>query len=359
MVAHHVTGLEAHVRIRRTETFELDVDVSAPPGQTVAVVGPSGAGKSTLVEAIAGVLPIDAGSVHLGGRRLDVPHEGVFVPSEDRRCGVVFQDYALFPHLDVRANVAFGLRSRGMRRRDADRVADGWIERVGLEGLEATRPGDLSGGQRQRVALARALASEPDLLLLDEPLSALDVATRSALRRDLAAHLRGFEGPRIVITHDPTEAFLLADRIHVLEAGTITQSGSPDDIRRRPRTPYAAHLGGINLATGRASGGAVEVGDHVVYIADRSVAGDVVLTIDPSAVSVHADRPEGSPRNAWRTTIGFVEPLGDVTRLQTGDPLPLAIDVTSDAARELALVPGAAVWVSVKATEIVVSPGPA
>ena len=351
-----MTGLTATIRVARQTGFVLDAAVVASRDATVAILGPSGAGKSTLVEALAGLVPIEAGCIDLDGRVLDDPRTGVFVDADERRFGVVFQHYALFPHLDALANVAFGLRSTGMNRRDADHLARSWLDRFGLGDHGRSLPADLSGGQQQRVALARALASEPDVLLLDEPLSALDVATRARLRKDLARHLASFDGPRLLITHDPTEAFTLADVIYVLEGGTVTQVGSPEDIRLRPTTPYAADLGGVNLLEGVASQGVVSCSGHPLVIADRTLDGPVLITIRPEAVVLHDVQPEGSARNVWRTVIDEVEPLGDVVRLALAGPLPVTVEVTKESAQTMALQPGRSVWASVKATEIGVAP---
>jgi molybdate transport system ATP-binding protein len=345
-------GLEADFGLRRGDSFRIDLRLSIPAGTTVALLGPNGAGKSTAVSAIAGLLPIDSGSISLAGIALDAPAHDVFVPPESRRVGVVFQDYLLFPHMTVIENVAFGLRSRGSSRPEAMDRARSWLERLELGGLERRKPSQLSGGQAQRVALARALVIEPDLLLLDEPLAALDVTTRADLRRTLARHLDGFPGPRLVITHDPTEAFLLADEVHIIENGAVTQSGSPDEIRLRPRTPYAADLAGSNLVFGNASGGQVEIGSHVIYVAEQELEGEVLLTIRPSAISLHRSPPEGSPRNTWRTTVAVMERLGERTRIRTGAPLPLTVEVTSEATAALGLGEGEEVWVAIKATEI-------
>jgi molybdate transport system ATP-binding protein len=230
------------------------------------------------------------------------------------------------------------------------------MERLGLEGLEGRRPSSLSGGQAQRAALARALAIEPDLLLLDEPLSALDVTGRSELRRELMGRLEAFDGPRILITHDPVEAFLMADEIHVLEQGRITQVGAPDDIRLRPQTRYIADLAGSNLYTGMARDGYVTVGDHRLEVADAPIGGSVLVTIHPNAVSVFKERPEGSPRNVWKTRVDLVEDLGARVRLLTSGPLPLTVEVSEHASDELGLRPGSEVWLSLKATEIGVQP---
>lgn len=347
-----MSDLTAHVVVHRPGGFTLDVELVAPRDRTIAVLGPSGAGKTTLVHVLAGLVPTDRGRVAIGGRVLDDPSEDVFVPPRDRRVGVVFQDYALFPHLDAAANVSFGLRSHGASAADASATARGWLRTVGLDGVDEWLPGRLSGGQQQRVALARALAMEPDVLLLDEPLSALDVQTRGRLRRDLARHLDAFDGPRVLITHDPAEAFLLADDIHVLEDGHITQVGTPEELRLRPRTRYAADLAGVNLLDGTAAEGVVSLDRSSLVIADRRVSGPVLLTIPPAAIALHPDRPAGSARNAWSTTVAAAEPLGDVVRILLGDPVPLTAEVTAAAATELGLAPGAPTWVSVKATEI-------
>ncbi|MGH8912861.1 MAG: ABC transporter ATP-binding protein [Acidimicrobiia bacterium] len=348
-------GLEASIQVRRGEGFRIDLSLSIPAGRTVALLGPNGAGKTTAVAAIAGLLPIDSGRIALGGVTLDAPADGIFVPPEERKIGVVFQDYLLFPHLSVIDNIAFGLRSHRLGREAARARAGEWMERLGLADLSIRRPGELSGGQAQRVALARALVIEPALLLLDEPLSALDVTTRAQLRRALAHHLEGFPGPRLVITHDPTEAFLLAGDIHVIENGAVTQSGSADDIRLRPRTAYVADLAGSNLFLGTAADGVVAVGVHDLHVA-AGMEGEVLVTIRPNAVSVHRRQPEGSPRNSWLTKIDLIERLGERVRLRTGDPLPLTVEITAESATALDLSQGDEIWISIKATEIGVEP---
>jgi molybdate transport system ATP-binding protein len=353
-------GLEARIVVHRGTTFSLDVELRIEAGTTAALLGPNGAGKSTAVNAIAGILPIDRGRIAVAGRSLDDPERGLFVPPEQRRVGVVFQDYLLFEHLSVIDNVAFGPASsrRRRRRRESRQLVWRWIEALDLADLAHRRPRELSGGQAQRVALARALASEPDVLLLDEPLAALDVASRSQLRRTLAEHLSHYGGPRLVITHDPTDAFLLADRVHVVENGRLTQAGTPPEMRCRPATAYVAALAGTNLLTGVNDHGSIALDDHpyVLQAADTHTNGPVLVTIHPSAVALHDDEPHGSPRNTWPTTVATVEPLGEITRVTIAKPVPLTVDITPAATAALGIVPGRAIWASVKATEIAVNP---
>lgn len=244
------SGLDAHLVAGRENGFAVDVRLEVAPGHTAALLGPNGAGKSTVVSVLAGLMPLDAGQISLDGRALDDPARSLFVPPEERGIGVVFQDYVLFPHLTVSENVAFGLRSRKVPRHEAADRAAQWLERLGLAGMGDRKPRDLSGGQAQRVALARALIAEPLLLLLDEPLAALDATTRVELRRTLDDHLEHFAGPRLLITHDPTEAFLLADQVHVMEDGAVTQVGTADDIRLRPPHPLHRRPGGLEPGGG-------------------------------------------------------------------------------------------------------------
>ena len=350
------SGLEARFTASRGDAFQIDIALSVSPGETVALLGPNGAGKSTAVASLAGLLPIDTGTISLSGIVLDDPASEVFLPAEARSVGVVFQDYLLFPHLSVVDNVAFGLRSRGIAKVVARERAAVWLQRLGLSEEANRRPASLSGGQAQRVALARALVTEPDLLLLDEPLAALDVTTRVQLRRVLAEHLDGFGGPRVLITHDPTEAFLLADMIHIIEEGAITQAGTADDIRLRPKTRYAADLAGANLFLGDAHHGEVSLETHQLHVADLEIDGPVLVTFRPSVVSIHLREPEGSPRNTWETGIDLIEDLGDRVRILTGEPLAMTAEVTAASANSLQLAAGSPIWVSIKATEISVEP---
>ena len=353
-----MNGLHARMVVKRSSGFVLDIAFEAEPGTTVALLGPNGAGKSTAVWALAGVVPLTDGFISLGNKVLDDVETGTFVPPEERKIGALFQDVLLFPHLDVAANIAFALRVRAHSRREADREALEWLDRYELGDLASMRPSELSGGQAQRVGLARALAAEPDLLLLDEPLSALDVGSRARVRRMLNYHLSGFSGPRILITHDPTEASLLADRVVVIEDGAVTQTGTPEEILRSPRTTYAADLAGLNLLPGVATAGIVDTEDGPsIQIADKSLVGAVLLTIHPRVVSIYPDRPDGSPRNTWLSAITSIDVLEDLCRVHFEDPIPLTAEITSAAQRSLGLEPGRKAWVAIKATEIRVLPG--
>src|SRR5512135_933963 len=277
VVARRATGVSLSARIHvERGTFVLDVEVCADQGEVLAVLGPNGAGKTTLLRVLAGLLPLSAGQVRLDGDVLDDPAAGVFVPPETRPVGVVFQDYLLFRHLSARDNVAFGLRCRGRHRAEARRAADGWLARLGIAELADRRPAALSGGQAQRVALARALAPGPRLLLLDEPLAALDPGTRSQVRAELRRHLVAYGGPSLVVTHDPVDAMVLADRLLVVEDGRLAQQGPAAEVARRPRTGYVARLVGLNLFRGHARPGRVHLdGGGALVVADRVADGPV------------------------------------------------------------------------------------
>lgn len=341
--------------------FELDVDITVQPGTTVALLGPNGAGKSTLFGLIAGLDDLDGVSrlsVQIGDRVLTDSESGIHAAASERSIGQVFQDHLLFAHLDVADNVAFGPRSSGHSRARSREIARHWIDRLGLTELAGRRPDELSGGQAQRVAIARTLAASPDVLLFDEPLAALDVSSRTELRRALRSHLVDFSGPRLIVTHDPTDAFVLADEIIVLENGRITQRGTPDHIRRHPTTSYVAAIGGTNLLRGTADSGTVTLTDDslVLTVADTVATGDVVVTIHPRTISLHVDRPSGSQRNVWQCTVDLVERLGDIVRVSLAGPVRISADVTPGSVDALGLAEGSTVWAAVKATEIGVTP---
>ncbi len=342
-------------------SLRLDVELSVSAGETVAVLGPNGAGKSSLLRAVAGLWPIEWGRIELEhrGRRevLDDPVERCFVPAERRRFGVVFQDYLLFAHLSALDNVAFGRRARGERASAARAVAGDWLDRLGLSGLRNHRADQLSGGQAQRVALARALAIDPAVLLLDEPLAALDASTRAGVRRELRAHLAGFDGHRILVTHDPLDAYALADRVVVVEQGRVVQAGALADVTMHPRSAYVADLVGLNLLEGQLSGSILTLASGArVVVGSQAGTGAAFGAIRPSAISLHPGRPDGSPRNAWPALVSEIDVRGDRVRVKVEGALTLVAEITPAAMVSLGLQPGDEVWAAVKATEVTTYP---
>lgn len=346
--------VQARIGLDRS-TFSLDVELACGPGEVVALLGPNGSGKTTVLRCIAGLLALDAGRIELGGRVVDDPAHDVFVRTEDRRVGMVFQHNALFPHLTIRQNIEFGPRSR--RAGDPQARADHWVQRLNLGDVAERRPGEVSGGQAQRCALGRALASDPNALLLDEPLAALDVGTRAQVRSELRTHLRAFERGCLLVTHDPLDALILADRIVVIERGRVVQRGSVAEVAARPMTEYVAALMGVSLIRGRASDGVIECdGGGTLVSANADAHGSVVALVRPQAVSLHANRPEGSPRNVWSATVTDVVTHVDVVRVTLAGPPTVVAAVTTSAFTELGLQIGAPVWLSIKATDIEVYP---
>ena len=348
-------SLEAEVGLTLGR-LELEVELAVETGELVVLLGPNGAGKTTLLRALAGLVALDRGRVVLDGAVLEDAAAGSWVPTEQRPIGFVFQDYLLFPHLSALENVAFGLRARGLGRTEARRRARAWLDRVGLAGHAGARPRALSGGQAQRVALARAMVGEPRLLLLDEPLAALDAATRTEVRRDLRRHLASFGGTRLLVTHDPLEAMALADRLVVLEGGRVTQSGRPAEVSQRPRSGYVAELVGVNLYRGQADGAAVELAGGGRLIATGDHRGEVFAAVHPRAVALHRRVPEGTPRNVLAGTADTVDVVGDRVRVRVTGQVPIVAEVTPAAVGELRLADGGPVWASVKATEVTVYP---
>jgi len=343
-------GLHARLVVERA-AFRLDIELSVAPGEVVALLGPNGAGKTTALRALAGLTPLTAGRIELAGACLD-DGAGIFLPPERRGVGVVFQDYLLFPHLSALENVAFGPRCRGVPRQQARETAQAWLSRVGLAELAGRRPRQLSGGQAQRVALARALALEPALLLLDEPLAALDARTRLDTRADLHRHLAEHPGPTLVVTHDPLDAFVLADRLVIVEDGRIVQEGDAATVTARPRTDYVARLVGLNLYRGLGDGHTITLPNAMALIAADTMHGDAFVAFPPAAVALHLDPPQGSPRNTWQATVTGVTRHGDNIRVRLiGGPGEVSADVTPAAAAALHLEPGQNLWAAVKAAE--------
>ena len=345
--AHTLTdeGLDARLLVERG-SFRLDVTLRAAPGDVVALLGPNGAGKTTALRALAGLVTLTGGHLRLDGEQLD------HMPPESRPVGVVFQDYLLFPHLTALDNVAFGPRCQGATKAEARAQAAVWLERMGLTDHGGVKPRRLSGGQAQRVALARALATNPRLLLLDEPLAALDARTRLDVRAQLRHHLADFEAVAVLVTHDPLDAMVLADHLVVIEDGRIVQEGTPAHIARHPRTDYIAHLVGLNLYRGEAEGHTVRLESGPGITTEEDLTGPVFVAFPPSAVTLYRDRPTGaSARNLWRCEVAGLETHGNQIRADLTGELPLAADLTTVAAAELDLHPGATVWATVKAAQ--------
>nr|WSZ94334.1 ABC transporter permease [Streptomyces sp. NBC_00857] len=339
-----------HAEVTGFNRLTLD----AGPGTTIAVVGPNGAGKTTLLRALLGLTPRAHAELRLGD--LDVTS----LPPHRRGVAWVPQNGALFPHLSALANTAYGLRAHGVRRAEARRSAQEWLDRLGVGHLAHRRPHQVSGGQAQRVALARALAARPRLLLLDEPLAALDQTTRARVRHTLRGHLDGFGGVCLIVTHDPVEAVSLADRVLVLDGGRTLQDAPPTEVTRHPRSPWVARMLGRNAWTGTSGPDGLRLADGGrLVVAEPPADGERVLAIiAPEAVSVHRERPGGSPRNVWRGTVREITALGSRLRvLITSDEAPdLIAEITPGAAAELGLAEGVSVWTSVKATEVTLVP---
>ncbi|MFF0431399.1 ABC transporter permease [Streptomyces sp. NPDC004327] len=326
--------------------------LEAEPGTTIAVVGPNGAGKTTLLRALLGLTPRAHADLTLGGTDVTA------LPPHRRRVAWVPQDGALFPHLTALANTAYGLRAQGVARAEARREAQGWLDRLGVGHLAHRRPAQLSGGQAQRVALARALAARPRLLVLDEPLAALDQTTRAHVRHTLRTHLGGFGGVCLIVTHDPVEAVSLADRVLVLDEGRAIQDAAPAEVTRNPRSPWVARMLGRNAWPGKttAEGLALDAGGTLVAAEPPPPGTPALAIVAPEAVSVHREKPAGSPRNVWPGTVREITSSGSRLRLLiTSDEAPdLVAEITPQAAAELGLADGVSVWTSVKATEATV-----
>ncbi len=339
-------------------SWSLDADVTgfneltlhAEPGTTIAVVGENGAGKTTLLRALLGLTDRAHATLHLGNTDVTA------LPPHKRGVAWVPQDGALFPHLTALTNTAYGLRAQGTPRAEARTTAQTWLDRLGVGHLAHRKPAQLSGGQAQRVALARALAAQPRLLLLDEPLAALDQTTRAHVRHTLRTHLTDFSGVCLIVTHDPVEAVSLADRVLVLHNGRTLQDAPPTEVTRHPRSPWVARMLGRNAWPGQATtdGLALADGTRIVTAEQLAPGARALAIIAPESVSLHRTRPDGSPRNIWPGTVREITSSGSRLRvLIASDRTPdLIAEITPHAAAELRLAEGATVWSSVKATEV-------
>ena len=343
--------IDANFSVTRGD-FRLNIDTIFSAGAVTAVLGPNGSGKSTLLRVLAGLQRIDSGEIVFGDQVVNKAPSIHVVPQE-RSVGVVFQDYALFPHLCVLDNIAFGPRSLGLSRKASQARAQSQLASLGITDLGPRKPNQISGGQAQRVALARALATEPNVLLLDEPLAALDVQTREGVRAELEKQINGFGGCVVFVTHDPLDAMLLADRVIVLEDGSIAQQGTPSELAARPQTDYVATLMGVNLIRGVADQGVLQVdGGGVLSVPQVDLRGAALAVLRPEAITLHLLRPEGSARNVWQGRVRALTPMHDRIRVSIDALPPVVATITHSALADLKLSVGTPIWVSAKTLTI-------
>jgi molybdate transport system ATP-binding protein len=336
------------------------VSLQVRRSETVVLLGPNGAGKTTCLELVAGLRAPDRGRIAVEGAALFDSDRGIDLDPESRRVGLVFQDYALFPHRTVRGNVGYGPGARRLPRRERERTTSDWLERLDLAALAERPVATLSGGQRQRVAIARALASGARILLLDEPFAALDATARTGVRATLRAFLRDVAVPALVVTHDPLDAFVLGDRLAVLEGGRVVQTGTGEELLARPRTSFVADLVDLNfyeadLAPGEGLREA-RSGGVAFHVLAGAPAGRARLAFAPSDVALAAEPPAGSYQNVFPARVRETRPLRDRIRVMLDAGVPMAADVTREAAGRLDLTPGARLAAMVKATSIQVYP---
>ena len=368
-----MAGLQVDISVRRSQ-FDVCVAFDVAPGESLAVLGPNGAGKSTVLAVLAGLLLPDRGVVTSNGRvltRRGLGEHSVQIAAEHRRVGLMGQDPLLFPHLTAEQNVAFGPRAQHVSKSSAEAAAREWLMRMGLSDFAHRRPAQLSGGQRQRVALARALAAEPDVVLLDEPLGALDVGTAPEIRQTLRTHLRDGGVTSILVTHDVVDAAVLTDRMLVMSEGRIVESGPTAELLATPRSSFGALLAGLNLARGRVVSGTppdsdgrssvvVSVGGglQITGYADHalSAGAEVLALFPPAAVVVGLTESRSSAQNRWRATITDIQAGPSTVRLRASGPIETGVDVTPAAVADLDLRPGQDVVLSVKAGEVRVYP---
>jgi len=355
-----VPVLAASLADRRGD-FTLDVALAAVAGTTTVLVGESGAGKTTILRLLAGLDRPATGRVTVNGVAWLDSARGVSRAPWERDVGYVPQDYALFPHLSVEENVGFGLRALRLAPAERQRRVREALATAGAAGLEARMPDGLSGGEQQRVALARALAPAPALLLLDEPLAALDLQTRRSVRTELRELLGRLPCITVYVTHSPVEALVFGDRIVVLERGRVSQIGPRDELLRYPRSPFVAELMGTNLFIGRACEGGdarhgrVRTPDGDVAVSEHPGDGDVFLTVSPREITLFRERPAGSAQNVFHGPIVELvpePPAGERVRVVLGTRPALVAEVTREAVTGLALREGMAVYAAFKATGV-------
>lgn len=344
---------------KRLPALDLEVSLSADPGRPLVLVGESGTGKSTVLNLLAGLVTPDRGRIQVDGDSYFDSVRSLNVPAHRRSIGYVFQDFNLLPHLTAAENVAFGLRARGLARREARRRAREALESVGLSDADGTKPDRLSGGQQQRVALARALVIRPQILLLDEPLSAVDLSNRRKLRGEIRELLAQLTCYSIVVTHSPFEALLFGDQIAVMEEGRIAQVGGRDQLLCHPRSRYVAEFVGLNFFRGRVSqrypDGLVDVetDDGTIRVTPGVDSDELLVAVDPRDITLHPQSPASSAQNVFRGMIKEVvpePPLGERVRVAIETHPPLVAEVTAHAVANLNLREGMEIFASFKAT---------
>jgi molybdate transport system ATP-binding protein len=347
--------LDADIRLQLSR-LTLNVAFTVAAGEVVALLGPNGSGKSTILRALMGLLPLAGGRVVLDGTVLEEPAQQVKVAPENRPIGLMFQDYLLFPHMSAVENVAFGLRAKGTDKKAARERASQTLARLGLDGLAEARPGAMSGGQQQRVAMARALVTDPKLLLLDEPLAALDVSTKTDVRRLLREVLRQSSAANVLVTHDLLDAVALGDRMVVIQDGKIAQTGTPAEVTARPRSRYVADLVGVNLLHGTARGAVLELDGGGQLSCASPADGPVLAVVAPSRVSVFRQRPERPAQNIWPGQVSAVDLMGDRVRVRIDGKPAITAEVQPAAVDELKLDDGGELWACVDSSAITVYP---
>jgi molybdate transport system ATP-binding protein len=352
-------ALEAHLAVTMG-SFSLEASLTVHPGEVLVLLGPNGSGKTTCLDLLAGLRAPDRGLVTLDGVALCDTERGIDLAPDERRVGLVFQDFALFPHRTVRGNVAYGPRARGEARDAAARTVAEWLSRLDLDALAERPVGNLSGGQKQRVAIARALASGARILLLDEPFASLDATMRASVRAELRVFLRSVGCPAVLVTHDPLDAFVMADRIAVLEAGRVAQEGTGEELLAHPRTPFVAELVGLNFYQAELEPGSglkeARVGGVTFHVLADALAGAVHLAFAPSDVALFQEESSGSFQNTFPARVRETRSLPDRVRVILDAGVVIAADITREAGRRLQLERDSPLNAMIKATSIHVYP---
>jgi len=344
---------------KQLREFPLEIGFEVKPAETLVIIGPSGCGKTTTLNLISGLVEPDEGNIALGDQVLFDGSGGVSVPTEKRSIGYVFQDFALFPHMTVKENVAYGLRARRRPKAEIPNKVDNVLGLLGITHLRERRPGALSGGERQRVALARAIACDAEILLLDEPLGSLDAQTRNQVRGELQRMLRVIGQITIMVTHDYIDALTFGDKVCVMDKGRVLQMGPREELLHHPKSRFVADLTGVNFFEGTISSGSEEglaevwVGDSCLHaVCEGKDVGGVLVAFFPSEVTISPERPLGSARNVFRSQVKEIIHMGDKVRVSLNGALPMCAEISAEALKELRLGEGDTVYASLKATAI-------